>query len=346
MTTPSIKTALCSFGMSGKVFHAPFIHAHPGFDLYAVFERSKKSASETYPGIISFDNFDAMLADDNVELVIVNTPNGTHYEYAKQALHAGKHVIVEKPFVVRNSEGEELIALAAAKQKVLSVYQNRRWDSDFQLVKRVVDEKLLGDIVEVEIHYDRFRVELSPKVHKESAIPGAGLLYDLGPHLIDQALQLFGTPTKIFADLEIMRPLSVVDDYIELLFYYSKKRVRLRASNIVKAPLPAYVLHGVNGSFVKSRADVQENDLIAGKSLHDADWGLESEAEKGVLTTVTNQVEKLSAGKGDYMKYFEGMYKAIREKGTVPVTAEQALENIKIIEAAIVSSKEKRVVKL
>ncbi|HEX8462577.1 MAG TPA: Gfo/Idh/MocA family oxidoreductase, partial [Segetibacter sp.] len=334
------------FGMSGKVFHGPFLHAHPGFDLYAVFERSKKTASTFYPNIISYNNLEEMLADESVELVVVNTPNSTHYNFARQALQAGKHVIVEKPFVVNSREGEELIELAARNQKILSVYQNRRWDSDFQLVKRVVDEKLLGEIVEAEIHYDRFRVELSPKVHKETIVPGAGLLYDLGPHLIDQALQLFGKPDAVFADLAIFRPLSVVNDYLELLLYYPKRRVRLRASNIVKSAVPAFVLHGIEGTFIKTRADVQEDDLIAGKSVQDDDWGIESESEKGVLTTADGQVKLLAAPKGNYMPYFEGIFKAIRQGISVPVTAAQALENIKIIEAAILSSNEKRIIDL
>jgi predicted dehydrogenase len=258
-------------------------------------------------------------------------------------------VIVEKPFVVNSFEGEELIALAKEKEVVLSVYQNRRWDSDFQLVKKVVNENLLDDLVEVEIHYDRYRVELSPKVHKETQVPGAGLLYDLGPHLIDETLQLFGKPDAIFADLEIMRPLSVVDDYIELLFYYPKKRVRIRASNIVKAALPGYILHGLKGSFIKTRADVQEKDLIAGRSVLEAQWGIESEDEKGILTTMTSggeKVELLQAPKGNYMEYFDLIYAAIRQQAEVPVTATQALKNIKLIEVAIMSSKERRVVNL
>jgi scyllo-inositol 2-dehydrogenase (NADP+) len=349
MTTAPIKTGLCAFGMSGKVFHAPFIHANPGFELVAVVERSKKAAAAIYPGIISYNSLGELLADETIELVIVNTPNSTHYDYTKQALLAGRHVIVEKPFVVNSFEGEELIALAKEKEVVLSVYQNRRWDSDFQLVKKVVNENLLGDLVEVEIHYDRYRVELSPKVHKETQVPGAGLLYDLGPHLIDETLQLFGNPDAIFADLEIMRPLSVVDDYIELLFYYPKKRVRIRASNIVKAALPGYILHGLKGSFIKTRADVQEKDLIAGRSVLEAQWGIESEDEKGVLTTMTSggeKVELLQAPKGNYMAYFDLIYAAIRQQAEVPVTATQALKNIKLIEVAIMSSKERRVVNL
>src|SRR5450432_1729640 len=192
-----IKTALCSFGVSGWVFHAPFIHLNPGFNLYAVWERSKNLAEKKYPGVKTYRLLEDMLADNSVELVIVNTPNLTHYEYTKKALQAGKHVIVEKPFTITVDEGEELIALAEKQNKKLSVYQNRRYDSDFKILKKVIREQLLGEIVEAEMHFDRFKDELSPKVHKEVPGPGNGILFDLGSHLIDQALQLFGMPEKI-----------------------------------------------------------------------------------------------------------------------------------------------------
>ncbi|MDQ6813200.1 MAG: Gfo/Idh/MocA family oxidoreductase, partial [Bacteroidota bacterium] len=273
MTAP-LQTALCSFGMSGKVFHAPFIHANENYNLYGLWERSKKTASSLYPEVKSFDTLDEMLADTAIELVIVNTPNATHYEYAKKALQAGKHVVVEKPFVISADEGVELIALAEKVNKKISVYHNRRFDSDFRLVKQVVDENLLGNIGEVTIRYDRFKDKPSLKLHKEIPAPGNGLLYDLGAHLIDQALQLFGKPLNIFADITILRPFSQVDDYFELILYYDKKRVILKASNIVREGLPAYVLQGSKGSFIKSRTDVQENDLIAGKVPGTAQWGI------------------------------------------------------------------------
>lgn len=347
MNTPPIQTALCSFGMSGKVFHAPFVHANKEYNLYGVWERSKKTVQDFYPGVKSFDTLEEMLADDNIELVIINTPNATHYDYAKKALLAGKHIIVEKPFVINSEEGEELIALAKQQQKKISVYQNRRYDSDAKLLKKVVTENLLGNIGEAELHYDRFRKELSPKVHKEIPGPGNGILYDLGAHLIDEALQLFGKPEAVFADNIIMRPISKVDDYFEILLYYPRKRVRLKASNQVREATPAFVLHGSEGSLIKSRADVQENDLIAGKMPGSDNWGIEPEGEKGLLhIEKDNQDSKefIAAPRGNYMEYFDQMYKAIRFGEPVPVTAEEGLEVIKVIEAALKSNKERRVV--
>lgn len=342
-----IQTAICSFGMSGKLFHAPFIHANPNYNLYGVWERSKKIAKEIYPEVKSFDTLEEMLADESIELVIVNTPNITHLEYAKKVLLAGKHVVVEKPFVVTAAEGNELIELASKQQKKITVYQNRRFDSDFRLVRSVVKENLLGEIGEVSIRYDRFKDKPSPKVHKETPGPGVGLLYDLGSHLIDQALQLFGKPLSVFADITILRPFSKVDDYFEVILYYERKRVIVKASNLVREGLPAYVLQGSKGSFIKSRTDVQENDLLAGKPPGSENWGIEPESEKGLLHAEKNGEivrELLTPPQGNYMDYFDQLYQAIRFNEAVPVAAEEGLEVIKVIEAAIESNKEGRVV--
>jgi scyllo-inositol 2-dehydrogenase (NADP+) len=347
MSAP-LQTAICSFGMSGKVFHAPFIHANPGYNLYGVWERSKKTAQEFYPGVRSFDTLEEMLEDETIELLIINTPNATHYDFAKKALLAGKHIVVEKPFVINSPEGNELIELAVKVNKKISVYHNRRFDSDFRLVRNVVQENLLGNVGETTIRYDRFKDKPSPKIHKEIAAPGNGLLYDLGSHLIDQALQLFGKPLSVFADITILRPFSQVDDYFELILFYDRKRVILKASNIVREGLPAYVLQGSKGSFIKSRTDVQENDLIAGKVPQTDNWGIEPQTEKGLLHTEKNNGvvrELLTPPQGNYMDYFDGLYKAIRFDEQLPVTAEQGLEVIKVIEAAIESNKEGRVVK-
>jgi scyllo-inositol 2-dehydrogenase (NADP+) len=343
-----IQTAICSFGMSGKVFHTPFIHANQNFNIYGIWERSKKIAKQFYPEIMSFDTLDQMLADDAIELVIINTPNITHFDYAKKALLAGKHVIVEKPFVVDSREGKELIELAGRQNKKISIYHNRRFDSDFRLVRKVVEENLLGNIGEVTIRYDRFKDKPSPKIHKETPGPGNGLLYDLGSHLIDQALQLFGKPQAVFADITILRPFSKVDDYFEVILYYERKRVILKASNQVRQGLPAYVLHGANGSFIKSRTDVQENDLIAGKVPGTEGWGIEPETEKGLLHSLKNNEiarELLTPPQGNYMDYFDQLYTAIRFNGSLPVTAIEGLEVIKVIETAIESNKEGRVVR-
>ena len=344
-----INTALCSFGMSGWVFHAPFIHFNPGFNFYAVWERSKNLAEKKYPGVKTYRQLEDMLADDSVELVIVNTPNYTHYEYAKKVLLAGKHAIVEKPFTVTVDEGIELITLAGKQDRKLSVYQNRRYDSDFKILKKVVANEWLGEITEAEMHFDRFKDELSPKQHKEIPGPGNGILYDLGSHLIDQALQLFGMPLQIFADIQVARPISRVDDYFELLFYYKKLRVRLKASLAVREALPGYILHGLKGSFIKQRTDVQETLLQAGISPGISDWGTEPSLEMGLLHTEKDGEiirEFVHSEQGNYGEYYDCIYQAIRHEKPLPVTAEEGLLVIKIIEAAYKSNHAKCVLDL
>lgn len=346
MSTP-INTALCSFGMSGLVFHSPFLTINPGFNFYAVVERTKNAAKEKYPEVKTYRTLESMLADPLVELVIVNTPNYTHYEYAKKALEAGKHVVVEKPFTVHFEEAEELIEIAKKQKKVLSAYQNRRYDSDYKTIKKVLSENLLGQLVEVEMHFDRFRQELSAKKHKETPGPGAGVLYDLGAHLIDQALQLFGKPEKIFADIRIIRPTSLVDDYFELLLYYPKLRVRLKASYLVREALPGYILHGLNGSFIKDKTDVQEKMLQAGMIPSGNDWGTEPETEKGLLhTEIDGKVirEYISSEQGNYNDYYNALYDSIRFHKPLQVTAEEGAQVVKIIETAFESSKIERVI--
>jgi predicted dehydrogenase len=344
-----INTAICSFGMSGWVFHAPFISTNVGFNFYGLWERSKNLAQEKYPDVKIFRTLDAMLADEAIELIVVNTPNKTHYDFTKQALLAGKHVICEKPFTVTLAQAEELIQLAASQQKKLSVYQNRRYDSDYKTIKSVLDQQLLGKIVEAEFHFDRFKEELSPKLHKEAPGEGTGALYDLGSHLIDQALQLFGMPKALFADIIAMRPISLVDDYFELLFYYPSFRVRIKASYQVREALPGYVIHGNKGSFIKPKTDIQEAQLQAGKLPTDADYGIEPETEQGLLHTEVNGKiikEYIPSLKGNYAEYYEAIYQAIRNNVALPVTAEDGRNVIHIIEAAFKSNNERRVIEL
>lgn len=345
----SIKTALCAYGMSGKLFHAPFIHLHEGYELYAVCERTKKEAKGRYPSAISYDTVGEMFNDAAIDLVIINTPNYTHFDFARKALLAGKHIVVEKPFCTTVAECDELIALAAEKGKLISVYQNRRWDSDFLTVRKVIEEKLLGAIVEAEIHFDRYDQNLSYKLHKETPGPGAGLLYDLGPHLIDQSLQLFGMPNAVFADLLSMRPASKVEDYMELILLYDKLRVRLKAGYLVREAPPAYIIHGNKGSFLKPRADVQESSLKQNMLPNDPNWGIEPETAMGLLHTEVNGNivrEKPVTERGCYAAYYEQLYKALTEGAANPVTAWEGRQVVHIIEKAFDSARERKIIDL
>ena len=342
-----IKTAICSFGMSGRVFHAPFLHVNPGFEFYSVWEREKNLARAIYPNVKVVRTLEDLLADAAVELVIVNTPNYTHFDYAKKALEAGKHVIVEKPFTDTEAEGLELIALAKQTGKKISSYQSRRFDSDYRTVKRIVGEGVLGKLVEAEFHYDRFTPTLSPKVHKETPGPGRGLLYDLGAHMIDQALQLFGDPEAVFADIFIIRDNSQVDDYMEVLLFYPGFRCRIKSSYLVREPIPAYSLFGHKGTFLKSRTDVQERRLLAGEMPVGDDWGEEPESQEGLLHTEIGGKEireRVPTERGNYMDYFNGIYEAIRNNAPLPVTAEEGTRIIRVIEKAYESVRTKQIV--
>ena len=345
---PPIKTALLSFGMSGKVFHAPFIAVHPGFQLAGAWERSKKLIEESYPGVTSYPSLEAILEDDSIDLVVVNTPTDTHFDYTKKALLANKNVVVEKAFTTTVEEAIELKNLAEKLNKKITVYQNRRWDSDFKTVRKVISEGWLGDIIDAEIRYDRYKPILNAaKKHKEMNTPGAGLLKDLGPHIIDSALSLFGFPISVFADIRITRDDSVVDDWFDITLYYDKTRVRLKSSMFVREGVPGFVVQGTKGSFLKGRTDVQEVDLIAGKIPNNTTWGTEPESERGLLHTEKDGTvirEKIESLQGSYYDYYDGVYKAITQDLPMPVTVDQAINVMRVIEAALKSDEQKKVI--
>lgn len=343
-----ISTALLSYGMSGKIFHAPFLELHPGFDLAGSWERSRKLIQDDYPMVTSYATLDEILSDQTIELVIVNTPTETHFEYAKAALEAGKHVLVEKAFTTTVAEAEELNEIAAEKNLKLAVFQNRRYDSDFKTVKDIFDKDILGETIEAEFHFDRYNPNLSPKAHKEIKTGGSGVLKDLGSHIIDQALFLFGFPEGLFADIRSTREHSAVDDWFDITLYYARFRVRLKASYFVREPLPSYVIHGRKGSFIKSRGDVQEEELKAGKKPMVTDWGKEPDFKKGVLHTeiegeeVREHVPTIA---GNYYYFFDELYKAIRKGKPVPVSAQDGIRTMRIIEAAIESASAKKYIR-
>lgn len=340
-----IATALLSYGMSGKVFHAPFLELHPGFDLKGAWERSKNLIHEDFPTVKSYTSIDELLADD-IDLVIVNTPTATHFEYAKAALLAGKHVVVEKAFTTTVAEAEELDEIAKEQNLVLAVFQNRRWDSDFKTVKDIFDKKILGDIVEAELHFDRYNPKLSPKTHKETRNSGSGVLKDLGAHVIDQALVLFGMPESLFADIRSTRENSLVDDWFDITLFYKDFRVRVKSSYFVREPLPSYILHGKKGSFLKSRGDVQEDELKLGKKPMVTDWGKEPEFRSGVLHTEIEGLEvreHVPTIPGNYYGFFDELYQAIKKHKPSPVSARDGIQTMRIIEAAIQSSQEKKI---
>lgn len=348
-----VKVGLCAFGMSGKVFHAPFLKEHPGFFMTAVVERSKEDSKEKYSDAIIYRSVEEMLENADIEVVVVNTPVQTHFEYVKMALEAGKNVIVEKPFTVTVSEAEELVNLAENKNLFLSVYQNRRFDRDYLQVQKVLAEGKLGNIREVEIRFDRFRTEPSGKEHKENPEQnGSGSVHDLGSHLVDQATQFFGFPERVFADIFSMKGEAYANDYFEILLYYKNDlRVRLKSSVFTKEDHYAYKIHGDKGSFLQERTDNQENELVAGAiPAYGKDWMEPLKETDGILNyfNENSETERVftSSNPGNYMNYYQQIYEHIVFGYALPSLGNEVVQNMKIIEAALESSKKGKIVDL
>lgn len=341
-----IRTALCGFGLSGRVFHAPFLKVSPRYNLTAILERTKNESKKSFPEVKIFRNIDELLRDEEIELVIVNTPNSTHFEFAREALKAGKHVVVEKPFTITVREGIQLKKLADKKGKILSVYQNRRYDSDYRTIKKLLNKGYLGKLAEVEMRFDRYKLHPGNKMHKETPGPGTGNLYDLGSHLLDQAIQLFGMPVEIFADIDIIREDSRVDDYFEVLLFYPSLRVRIHSTYLAMKELPGYVFFGTTGSFVKPKTNIQEERLSLGELPVGKSWGAEPQNEYGILSQLRGKrktEKRIISEKGNYMDYYNQLYTSIREGGRVPVTAEDGMKVIHLIELAYKSSRQKKI---
>lgn len=348
-----VKVGLCAFGMSGKVFHAPFLKEHPGFFMSAVVERSKEDSKEKYPDAEIYRSVEEMLKNADIEVVVVNTPVQTHFEYVKMALEAGKNVIVEKPFTVTVSEAEELVNLAENKNLFLSVYQNRRFDRDYLQVQKVLAEGKLGNVRETEIRFDRFRTDPSGKDHKENPEQnGSGSVHDLGSHLVDQATQFFGFPENVFADIFSMKGEAYANDYFEILLYYKNDlRVRLKSSVFTKEDHYAYKIHGDKGSFLQERTDNQENELVAGAiPAYGKEWMESLKEPDGVLNYLNENSETkrvlTSSEFGNYMNYYQQIYEHIVFGYALPSLGNEIVQNMKIIEAALESSKKGKVVEL
>jgi scyllo-inositol 2-dehydrogenase (NADP+) len=344
-----IKTALLSFGMSGKIFHAPFLAIHPGFLLAGAWERSTKNIQAIYPGTTSYQSLDEILNDASIELVVVNTPTNTHFEYTRKVLLAGKHAIVEKAFTTTVQEAIELKELAEKTGKKITVYQNRRWDSDCRTLQKIINSGVLGTLVEASLYFDRYKPAPGPKQHKELPGPGAGLLNDLGPHLIDQALCHFGMPEAIFADIKINRPNALTDDWFDITLFYPTLRARLKSTMFCREAVPAFVLHGTSGSFIKKRGDIQEAELLAGKTPNTSTWGIESENTQGLLHTEINGSivrQQVPSEQGNYYYFFDEVHKAIVNNSPMPVTAADGIKIMQLLEAAVQSNAGKCVVYL
>ena len=342
----TIGVGLIGFGAAGSILHASLIDAEELLHLRAVATRRRERVHAMFPGMRVATAPAELLEAPDIDLVVVSVPNAAHHELVRAALSAGKHVVVDKPFVPTTAEADELIGLANSSGRLISVFHNRRWDNDFLTVERCVRTGLLGEVSTYIARYDRFRPELQGTWVEED-LPGSGLLLDLGSHLIDQALHLFGPPEAVMGDVRAQRPGAVVDDYFHVVLGYDRLRVILHAGSLVRAPGPRFEVHGDKGSFVKHGTDPQEPALRSGKRPGDPDWGLEPPHHHGTLTTDLSGLAvtgTLATVPGAYESFYREMAHAILGDGAVPVAPEEARTTIWMIECARRSSREGRVI--
>lgn len=343
----AINVGLVGYGMAARVFHVPVIQSIPQLKLTKVVERHGDQSQRDYPSVKVVRDATTLLQDEEIGLVVITTPNISHFDLARQSLLANKHVVVEKPFTPTSNQAQQLIGLARQQNKIISVHHNRRWDGDFLTVKQLLDSQLLGRLVEYESHYDRFRNYLKPNAWKEEAGEGSGILFDLGSHLIDQAQILFGLPQMITADIRIQRDFATTDDNFELILHYDRLKVTLKGGMLVREPCSRFILHGTKGSFTKYDYDPQESALKQGHTPLEPNWGEEPPERWGRLITqvgklnVHGHIETLA---GCYQAYYQNVVDAIGDRAELAVKPEEARNTIRLIELAMQSNQEKRTI--
>jgi len=343
-----INTAIIGFGLSGKVFHAPFVRTHEDFVLKTIVT-TKPELPAPYHDIPISKDFRDVLDDPSIDLVVISTPNEFHKEQAIKALQAGKHVILEKPITPTPEDAEEIIKVAANSNRYLFPYQNRRWDGDFLTVKMILEQNLLGEILEYESHFDRYNPEVGRASWRYTKKMAGGTLFDLGVHLIDQAISLFGKPDAVYCRLFNQRENSMVDDSFDLKLIYPIKNVTIKAGVFVREKGPRFAIHGRKGSYVKYGLDPQEKALVEGKLPGGDSWGAEGKEDWGLIHTEINgnvvrkPFETLA---GNYMGFYDNVAEVIEKGAEMAVTPSEAALNIRIIGKAIQSHENNSVMPL
>ncbi len=335
---------IVGFGLSAECFHAPFIYSNSKFILKKVVERHSNLAKKQYPEVEIERDYNKLLSDPFIDLIVITTPNIYHFSMVEAALQAGKHVVVEKPFTVTTQEADRLIQLAQTQGKVLAVYQNRRWDGDYKTIKSIIKQGLLGEVVEYEAHFDRYRNFLKENTWKEEPLPGSGIVYDLGAHLIDQAVDLFGLPHSVTGYTGIQRSGSKICDSFDIRLDYNRIKVVLKAGMLIREPGPRFMIHGTKGSFLKYGMDVQEAALRRGEAPITEQWGAEPKEQWGLLHTEMNGLHfngKVETIPGSYQDFYTNVYNAMVSGEELVVKPEQARNVIRIIELVQKSSEQK-----
>jgi len=344
-----INVALAAYGMSGKVFHSPLIEANPHFKLDKILERTKNISKHEHPKATIVRSYSDILSDPAINLIVINTPDTFHYEMCRQALEAGKNVVVEKPFTQSVSEAEELINLAKKKGLIITVFQSRRLDGDFMTIKKIIETKSLGRLTEFESHFDRYRTYIAQNTWKETGNEKIGVLYNLGSHMIDQALVLFGMPFSVTSHLDILRDNGTVPDYYDIRLQYNKFAAILKCSYLVRHSGPRYTINGTSGSFQKWGIDPQEEALKNHHTPDETNWGKEAESEWGILDTEINGIHingKIETVPGNYNLYYENLYNVLTKGEKLLVEPEQSRDGLIIMDACIKSNKEKRTIEI
>jgi predicted dehydrogenase len=338
----TVQVGLIGFGLGGRVFHAPIIRATSGLQLAALVERSGDSARAAYPDVRVVRSVTELLSIDSIELIVVTTPNPTHLDLARQCLLAGRHVVVDKPFTTTSAEADELVRLAKQRDRLITVYQNRRWDGDFQTLRQVVKDGALGQLVLFESHLERYRPKLKQEAWRELPKPGSGLWFDLGPHLLDQALVLFGRPEAMTADLRAEREGAAVDDAFDVVLHYPGMRALIRSNLLTAVPGPRFRLNGTRGSFVKRGSDPQEGALKRGETPDQPNWGKEPPENWGTLSTSEGDAlreTRVPTETGDYCRYYENVRDAIVSGVPLDVSPQHGLLMMQALELGMESSR-------
>ncbi len=343
-----IVTAIASFGMSGVVFQGPSLKVFPQyFKIHKILERTKNISAQRYPEAIIVRNYEDILNDPEVELVLVNTPDYLHFEMAKQAIKAGKHVVVEKPFTKTSEQARELISLARQNGVILSVYQSKRLDNGFQTLQKILNDKLLGRVVEYEAHYDRYRNFIQEGSWKEDGDERTGVLFNLGSHIVDQTLVLFGIPKAVTAHLNVLRTGGRTTDNFDIRLHYDNFNAILRCSYLVREIGPQYIVHGTEGSFIKMGTDPQEELMKRHHLPNEPQWGEDHPNDWGLLNTTINGLHfhgKVETLPGNLAGFFSKLHGTIREGKELFVKPEEALTIIRILEACLESNRLRRTV--
>ncbi|HTQ61726.1 MAG TPA: Gfo/Idh/MocA family oxidoreductase [Candidatus Solibacter sp.] len=343
-----IDVGLVGFGLAGRSFHAPVIRAVPGLRLAAIVQRNGNEAATLYPDVRIVRTLVELLSMKEIRLVVIATPNDSHFQLAHRCLVANRDVLVDKPFTTSLQKANTLVQFAKKQGRLITVYQNRRYDGDFQAILQLVASGALGRIVRFESNYDRYRPLLRPGAWREKSGPGSGIFFDIAPHLIDHALLLFGVPEAVTADIRIEREGAVADDAFDLAFHYPRGlRADLRSSILAVTTRPRFLLHGTNGAFLKQTFDPQENNLRHGRIPAEGAWGAEPEENWGLLTLAENgglTQRRVPSANCDYRDFYANLRDALLGKAKPAVTPEWALDVMRLMELARQSSHERRTI--